>query len=277
MRIRTAYQLIDHGVNAMTLSREKVKSNDPFSVVLQDCSALEWDRRVDLAALYRLACIYGWTDNTATHFSARLSDDPNHFLLNAFDMLFEEITASNLTKFNFDGTMSTADRVKNEAGFVIHSSVLEARPDINFVMHTHTRAGMAVSAMKCGLLPISQHACEIIETVSNHPYQDSTTVSNEGELLGRDLGKNYCMLLENHGFLIVGRTAAEVFWYHYKLEMSCKIQVDVMHATDDYIEISPEARKPLREWGNPENGPHGEVEWPAMLRMLGRKHPDYKT
>jgi len=252
-------------------------SGDPFSVVLSDCSETEWDRRVDLAALYRLAVIYGWTDTTATHFSARLPDDPEHFLLNSFDLLFDEITASNLSKFNFDGTMVTEDRMKNEAGFIIHSSVLNARPDINFVMHTHTRAGMAVSAMKCGLLPVSQHACEILGTIATHPYQDSTAVENEGELLGCDLGDNYCMLLENHGFLVVGRTAAEVFWYHYMLEMSAKIQIDVMHATDDYIEVSPQAAKPLMDWGMPVNGPHGEHQWPAMLRMLERRHPDYRT
>lgn len=249
----------------------------PFSVVLSDCSEVEWNTRVELAGLYRLAVHYGWTDGTATHFSARIPGDPDHFLLNSFDLMFDEITASNLSKFTWDGEMVTEGRVKNEAGFVIHSNILKARPDVNFVMHTHTRAGMAVSAMADGLLPLSQHACEVLGTLSSHPYQAATVAEDEGELLGRDLGDNYLMLLNNHGILAVGRTAAEVFWYHYMLEMSCKIQIDVLHATDRTIEISPSAAKPLMDYGRPDNGPHGEYQWPALMRLLDRKYPDYRT
>jgi ribulose-5-phosphate 4-epimerase/fuculose-1-phosphate aldolase len=260
----------------MSAPQINMGSDDPFTVVLSDCSPEEWNTRVDLAALYHLACIYGWTDLTATHFSARIPGDPDHFILNSFDLLFDEITASNLCKFTFGGDLLTEGRVKNEAGYIIHSNVLKARPDVNFVMHTHTRAGMAVSAMEGGLRPLSQHAGEVLGTISSHPYQDSTVVENEGELLGRDLGENYLMLLENHGILAVGRTAAEVFWYHYMLEMACKIQIDVLHATDKGIEISPEACAPLIEYGKPESGLKGENQWPALIRMLDRKHPEFR-
>lgn len=260
----------------MSTQQKHIGDDDPFSVVLSDCSPAEWNVRVDLAALYRLAFHYGWTDTTATHFSARIPDDPDHFILNSFDLLFDEITASNLCKFTYGGELKTEGRIKNEAGYIIHSNVLKARPDINFVMHTHTRAGMAVSAMKGGLRPLSQHAGEILGTISSHPYQDSTAVENEGELLGRDLGDNYLMLLENHGILAVGRTAAEVFWLHYMLEMACKIQIDVLHATDEVIEITPEALAPLVAYGKPDGGLKGEHQWPALIRMLDRTQPGFR-
>lgn len=277
--IVSGYTLLFHNsgrVSIMNTPQKHIESDDPFSVVLSDCSPAEWDARTDLAALYRLAVSYGWTDTTATHFSARIPDNPDHFILNSFDLLFEEITASNLCKFTFDGEMVTEGRVKNDAGYVIHSSVLKARPDIKFVMHTHTRAGIAVSAMEGGLRPLSQHAGELLGTISSHPFQDATSVANEGELLGSDLGDNFLMLLENHGILAVGRTAAEVFWYHYMLEMACKIQIDVLHATDKTIEIAPEACAPLIEYGNPESGLKGENQWPALIRMLDRKQPDFR-
>ncbi len=262
----------------MSNAMARTASNDPFSVVLSDCSEQEWDTRVELAALYRLAHHYGWTDGTATHFSARIPDDPDHFLLNSFDLLFDEITASNLSKFNWDGEMVNEGdgRVKNNAGFLIHSSALKARPDVNFFMHTHTRAGMAVSAMKGGLRPLSQHACEILGTISHHPYQDVTAAEDECELLAKDLGDNFLLMLENHGVLAAGRTAAEVFWYHYMFEAACKIQIDILHATDDVIEISPEAAKPLMDWGKPEAGLHGDYQWPALMRLVERKYPDFR-
>ncbi len=260
----------------MSTSQRHMGSDDPSLVVLSDCSSTEWGARTDLAALYRLAFHYGWTDTTVTHFSARIPNDPDHFILNSSDLMFDEITASNLCKFTFDGELLTGGRIKNEAGYVIHSSVLKARSDVNFVMHTHTRAGMAVSAMEGGLRPLSQHAGEVLDTISSHPYQDSTAVENEGKLLGDDLGDNFLMLLENHGILAVGRTAAEVFWYHYTLEMACKIQIDVLHAGNKGIEISPDALKPLVEYGKPENGLKGENQWPALIRMLNRKCPDFQ-
>ena len=130
--------------------------------------------------------------------------------------------------------------------------------------------------MPGGLQALTQHAASVMGSLSTHPYLDSTAVADEGELLARDLGNNYAMLLENHGLLTVGRTAAEAFFYHYNLEMACKMQVDILSCSDNPIEITPEARVPLMEWGSHENGPHGEREWPALLRMLDRKHPDYR-
>lgn len=237
--------------------------------------------RQDLAALYRLAHHYGWTDLTSTHISARLPDDPDHYLLNSHDLMFDEITASNLTRMSFDGRAVDdapgSGRIVNEAGHIIHSGILNARADVNFVIHSHTRAGVAVSAMPEGLLPLSQHAGFVLGTLSSHPYQDSTAVADEGALLARDLGGNFAMLLQNHGLLVVGRTAAEAFIYHYYLEMACKIQVDILGATDTPIHITDEAMTALHDWGSPDHGPHGNVQWPSLTRLLDRTVPEYRS
>jgi len=237
--------------------------------------------RQDLAALYRLAHHYGWTDLTSTHISARLPDDPQHYLLNSHDLMFDEITASNLTRMSFERGEAVDNRpesgkVINLAGHVIHSNVLKARPEINYVIHSHTRAGIAVSAMPEGLLPLSQHAGFVLGTLASHPYQDSTAVEDEGAVLARDLGDKFAMLLQNHGLLVVGRTAAEAFIYHYYLEMACKVQVDILGATDDPVRIEPEAMAALDDWGSPAKGPHGAFQWNALLRMLERTVPDFR-
>ena len=237
--------------------------------------------RQELAALYRLAHHYGWTDLTSTHISARLPEDPGHYLLNSHDLMFDEITASALTRMSYDGCAVDdtpgSGRIINLAGHIIHSGILTARQDVNFVIHSHTRAGLAVSAMPGGLLPLSQHAGFVLGTLSSHPYQDSTAVADEGALLASDLGANFAMLLQNHGLLVVGRTAAEAFIYHYYLEMACKIQVDILGATDKPIEITEQAMAALHDWGAPKNGPHGEVQWPALMRMLDRAVPEFRT
>ena len=176
-----------------------------------------------------------------------------------------------------DGSCDNNDKTLNLAGHIIHSSVLNARSDINFVIHSHTRAGIAVSAMSGGLRPLSQHAGFVLGTLSSHPYQDSTAAQDEGMLLARDLGNNFAMLLENHGLLTVGRTAAEAFIYHYYLEMACKIQVDILSSSRQPIYITEDAMTPLHDWGDPENGPHGDVPWQALIRLLDRKYPDYRN
>lgn len=235
----------------------------------------EQEARQQLAALYRMCHLYGWTDLTSTHISTRIPGRDDAYLMNAHDQLFQEITASSLCEISFDGRMLSQGWVLNQAGHEIHSVVLQGRPEVNFVLHTHTRAGIAVSAMPQGLLPISQHTGFVLGTLATHPFQDSTVVADEAAALAKDLGQNYAMLLQNHGLLTLGRTAAEVFMYHYHLEAACKIQVDVLAATDNPILIEPMAMSQLSQWGDPENGPHGGQVWPALLRRLAREHPDY--
>lgn len=232
--------------------------------------------RRELAALYRVFDHFGWTDLTSTHISARLPDDPEHYLLNSYDWLFGEITASRLCKVSFNGEMVERGRTMNVAGHLIHSGILAARPDIHFVAHSHTRAGIAVSCLPEGLLPLSQQAGVVLGTLAVHRYQDSTAVADEVAVMARDLGGNYCMLLRNHGLLTVGRNAAEVFLYHYYLEAACRIQVDTLAMTREPVTITPEALAPLLAWGDPANGPKGALQWAAMLRLLERTAPDYR-
>jgi ribulose-5-phosphate 4-epimerase/fuculose-1-phosphate aldolase len=242
-------------------------------------TAEERHARVQLAALYRAFVHYGWTDLLDTHISARVPGAAGEYLINPYDLLFEEITASSLLKVDFSGRVLAGDGPLNVAGQLIHSTVLKARPEINFVLHSHTRTGIAVSAMACGLLPATQHACGLLGTLAYHDYRDVTAVPDEGPSLVRDLGGNYLMILRNHGLLACGRTAAEAFLYHYFLDVACKMQVDMMGAGTELVVPPASAVSSIKEWGAPRaEGPHrGEREWKAIMRKLDREQPDYRN
>jgi ribulose-5-phosphate 4-epimerase/fuculose-1-phosphate aldolase len=187
-----------------------------------DVTPEEWQTRVDLAACYRLVDFYGMSDMIGTHISARVPGEPDAFLLNPYGMLFEEITASSLIKVNFDGEQLTKDTEYSviPAGFTIHSAVLEARKDVFCALHTHTRAGMGVSTMECGLLPLTQHSMRFHECISYHDYEGVATNLDERERLQRDLGENDAMILRNHGLLTCSRTIADAFNLMFRLEKS---------------------------------------------------------
>src|SRR5262245_49229674 len=203
----------------------------------------EWQMRVDLAAAYQLAAIYRWTDLIYTHFSARVPGTED-FLINPYGMLFEEVTASNLVKIDQDGKIldDPLDMGVNEAGFVIHSCMHRARPEINCVIHTHTRAGVAVSAMKCGLLAISQHAMMIQADTAYHDYEGIALYMEEQERMARDLGKTAkAMILRNHGLLALGKTVREAFEVMYYLDCACQIQIDACSAGMHKVQIMYDA------------------------------------
>ena len=240
------------------------------------CSPEERQRRIDLAALYRLFVHYGWTDLIYTHISARVPGEEGHYLINPYGLLFDEIRASDLIKVDYNGNVIAGDYPFNEAGHLIHTAVLKARPDVEFVLHSHTRAGMAVSAMPEGLQPLTQHAGLILSQVSYHDFQDVTTAEDECHLLARDLGDKNLMIMRNHGLLACGRTAGEAFTFHYFLEMSCKVQVDILGATDKPVILAPSAVESLTRHNEEDSEPRGEDVWTAMIRMLDRKDPSYK-
>ena len=240
-------------------------------------SEAEWQARVDLAALYRLFVKYGWTDLIYTHIAARVPGEDNAYLINPYGLFFDEITASSLVKVDFDGNvLDPVGGEYNMAGHLIHSAVLKARPEINFTLHTHTRAGAAVSAMQCGLLPLSQHSNIILDQIAYHDYAQVTSDEEECERLGRDLGDKYLMVMRNHGNLACGRTAAEAFHFLYYLEMSCKIQVDVLASGKDYIVPYDAALASLAHFGAPGDEPKGGRAWPGLLRALDRADPSYR-
>lgn len=243
-------------------------------------SSEEWELRVDLAACYRAFVHYGWTDLIFTHLSARLPDAPDQYLINPYGLLFQEITPGSLIKVDFDGNVIAGDYPFNDAGHAIHSAVLKARPDINVVLHSHTRAGMAVSCMAGGLLPLTQQANEIMDQVTYHEYDLATNNQEECDKLGRDLGDRYLMIMHNHGLLSVGRTVGEAFYFLYMLENACKVQVDVLASGTGHIIPGESARKHLLEESAIDpNGPFDAVtrSWAAVRRMIERANPELSS
>lgn len=237
----------------------------------------EWQVRCDLAACYRVFVKYGWTDLIYTHISARHPTLSGHYLINPYGLLFDEITASNLIVVDFDGNLVRGDYPYNEAGHAIHSAVLKARSDANWVLHTHTRAGMAVSCMNGGLLPLTQQAMIVHGHVSYHSYDLQTNGSEECDRLAADLGpKNNAMVLLNHGLLTCAPTPGEAFVLLYTLESACKVQVDVMASRAEMILPNQSIVDQLAELGEP-GRMNGVREWQAMIRWLDRDQPQYRT
>jgi ribulose-5-phosphate 4-epimerase/fuculose-1-phosphate aldolase len=248
--------------------------------VKERVSKEEWSLRVDLAAAYQLAAIFKWTDLIYTHFSARLAGH-GEFLINPYGLMFEEITASNLIKIDHDG--KTIDDPLglgyNEAGFVIHGCVHEARPEAACVIHTHTRAGVAVSAMKCGLLPISQHAMRVQRQVTYHDYEGVALDMGERKRMAADLGKtSKTMILRNHGLLTLGESVREAFELMYYLDCACQIQVDAMAGgMDNVIQMSKAAGDAAAKQLERPGRPAKHKDWPALLRLLERKGSNYAS
>jgi ribulose-5-phosphate 4-epimerase/fuculose-1-phosphate aldolase len=239
--------------------------------------------RVDLAAAYRLVQHFGWSDLLATHLSARVPGPDHHFLINGFGLMFDEITASNLIKVDTDGNkLSESEYDINPAGFVIHSAVHMARPEVACVIHTHTQAGTSVASQKNGLLPITQHALAVIAQTGYHAYEGIATDLDERERVARDLADNNVLILRNHGLLTVGRTAGEAFMWMYRAERACRMQVAFQQTGAELMRIPEHVQKVTIERNKFNNSPQGyrpigKREWPALLRLLDRVSPGYKT
>ncbi|HWA63524.1 MAG TPA: class II aldolase/adducin family protein, partial [Caulobacteraceae bacterium] len=203
----------------------------------------EWKARVDLAALYRLVALYGWDDMIYTHISARIPGTDHNFLINPYGMFFDEITASSLVKIDLEGKiLQETPYFINPAGFTIHSAVHASREDAHYVMHLHSDQGVAVSAQKEGLLPLSQHALIVLPKLAYHDYEGIALNLDERERLVADLGPTASlMLLRNHGTLSLGKTAADCWTGMFYLERACKQQVMALSAGRDNVLIAPEA------------------------------------
>ena len=245
-------------------------------------SAEEWQVRVDLAACYRLVAMYGWDDIVFTHISARVPgphhNDPHHFLINPYGMMFEEITASSLVKVDEQCNKVLASPYPvNPAGFVIHSAIHAAREDITCVLHSHTAAGVAVSAQVGGLLPISQQATVALASLGYHNYEGIALLAAEKPRLVHDLGMNTSLILRNHGLLTVGNTIADAFLYMYNLQRSCEIQVLAQSGGSELIPVHPAILAGVAS--NIDlvlKGMGGDLAWPGLLRRLDRVNPGYR-
>ncbi|GAA5236032.1 class II aldolase/adducin family protein [Verticiella sediminum] len=241
-------------------------------------SPAEWQTRVDLAACYRLVEMVGMADMVNSHISARIPDT-EHFLINPYGWLFDEITASSLVKIDLDGNIvgrARDDLGINPAGFVVHSAVHAARPDVGCVIHTHTRAGCAVASLKCGLLPISQKAMRFYGHIGYHPYESVVVNLDERKRLAEHLGDKEAMILLNHGLLTANRTIQEGFNTHLALNRACEFQVDAMACGTELVIPSDEVKERTAHLFRPETRrPYGILEWPALLRLLERRNPGY--
>ncbi len=238
----------------------------------------EWQARVDLAAAYRLVAHYHWDDLVFTHISMRVPGPDHHFLINPYGMLFEEITASSLVKVDLDGNkVMESPHPVNPAGFTIHSAVHAAREDALCVMHTHTLNGVAVSAQREGLRPISQQSLFVLAALGYHDYEGVALNPDEKPRLVADLGGNAFLMLRNHGLLTVGPNVAEAFLAMYIFEAACAIQVRAMAGGGELIPIP----KPLVDGIKAQaaavtRGMGGGLVWPGLLRKLDRLDPSFR-
>ncbi len=258
--------------------------NQPAESLRQVVSAEEWRARVDLAACYRLVAMYGWSDLIFTHISAKVPAPAGeeHFLINPYGMMYEEMTASSLVLIDGHGqVLRPSPYPINRAGFVIHSTVHAARPEAGCVLHTHTRAGVAVSAQRGGLLPISQQASLILPRLSYLSYEGLAVNDDERASLTADLGpSNVFLMLRNHGLLTLGRSVAEAFLSMYFLETACQIQISAQ-AGGELLPIEPKVLAgvgaTMKVMEQSAERATSALAWPALLRRLDRLNPGYEA
>jgi ribulose-5-phosphate 4-epimerase/fuculose-1-phosphate aldolase len=246
------------------------------------CSDAEWRVRVDLAACYRLIELYGMSDMMANHVSARVPGEKDAFLINAYGMLYEEITASSLIKIDHDGTILSKpgfgglDYGINKAGYVLHSAVHAARPDVDCVIHVHSCATMAVSTLECGLLPVTQTAMRFLK-IGYHDYRGVILDPDEQKSLIDDLRGGEALILRNHGALVVGKTIAEAFNWVHRLELACRSQLAAMACNVKLNAVPPQVvEETWRNYQPQTRRAYGVMEWPALLRKLDRIDPGYR-
>ncbi|QPC99549.1 class II aldolase/adducin family protein [Qipengyuania soli] len=259
----------------------ETKSANDDSHIRGAVSAEEWQVRVDLAAAYRLVALYGWDDLIFTHLSARVPGPEHHFLINPYDMMFEEITASSLVKIDTDGqpVLPTAHPV-NPAGFTIHSALHMNCEDAHAVMHLHTPDGQAVSAMSEGLMEHTQTGMIARHDIAYHDYEGIATDLEERERLVEDMGDKHAMILRNHGTLAIGKTVAQCFLRLYFIERACTAQVRMLSAGRKNLNNPPqgtpekvESQTPAAGMGMVADG----LAWPALLRKLDRIDPSFRN
>lgn len=241
-------------------------------------SPQEWKLRCDLAACYRLIAHFGWTDLIFTHITARMPGDEHRFLINPYGLAFDEVTASSLIMVDAMGNkLNDSEFSVNRAGFVIHSAIHDIRHDVQCVLHTHTRAGVAVSAQKCGVLPISQQSTFVLSSLAYHNYEGVAVRDDEKARLQADLGDSTFLMLRNHGLLTTGKTVPEAFLAMYLFETTCQIQL-AAQAGGELISVDPLIIEGVEKVSKVQTENQGAAfVWPAMLRKLERLDSTYRT
>jgi ribulose-5-phosphate 4-epimerase/fuculose-1-phosphate aldolase len=244
----------------------------------QKCAGDEWRMRMDLAACYRLADLFGFSDIVWGHITARVPGS-DHFLINRFGLRFDEVTASNLVTLDFDGRVvdpgnADSEEAVNLTGFIIHSAIHAARPDVHCVMHSHPEGGLALSVLKDGLRPMIQDAMPLYRQTSYHDYTGLAMDAAERERLVNSLGNSKAMILRNHGLLTCGASVAEAFMNMYYLERACRVQMQVLASGQEFNQVPPPlVEQAARQY---EQFPYGKYEWPALLRLADEKSPGFR-
>ncbi|RZL61474.1 MAG: class II aldolase/adducin family protein [Variovorax sp.] len=248
------------------------------SEVQQLVSAEEWQLRVDLAACYRLVALHGWSDLVFTHISARVPGPEHHFLINPYGLMFDEITASSLVKVDQAcNKIIDSPYPVNPAGFVIHSAIHAAREDIQCVLHTHTRAGIAVSAQKGGVLPISQQSTFVLASLAYHDYEGVAFRDDEKPRLQADMGGANFLMLRNHGLLTCGKTIADAFLAMYTFEATCQIQIAAQSGGGELTHVDPRIVEGVGQAMKVQTGGlGGSFVWPSLIRKLDRLDDSYR-
>lgn len=251
----------------------------PSSGIHAGCSPEEWAIRVDLAAAYRLVAHFHWDDLVFTHITARVPGHDHHFLINPYGMMFEEIQASSLVKINLRGEkVEESPWPINPAGFTIHSAIHGARSDVQCVLHTHTLNGVAVSAQKNGVLPLSQQSIFVLQSLAYHDYEGVALREDEKPRLVRDLGGKSHLMLRNHGLLTCGRSVSEAFLLMYTFESTCAIQIRAQSGGGELTPIHPAIIDTAMEQARAVSNGMGpdKLVWPGLLRRLDRLDPSYR-
>jgi ribulose-5-phosphate 4-epimerase/fuculose-1-phosphate aldolase len=259
--------------------------NDSLARLLQqrkhqvkaEASVAEWQARVELAACYRLIAHFKMTDWIYNHISVRVPGSHEHYLINPFGLLYEEITASNLVKVDVEGKLVEDVALEvNPAAFVIHGAIHAARPDVACVLHTHTRAGVGVAAQSHGLLPISQHAFKVYDRIAYHDFEGIALDTAEQERLVADIGTKDVVILRNHGLLTMGQSVRQAFELMFYLERACEIQIAAQAGGSDVIRPSAEVcQRTCAQFAGDDSFVQGR-DWQALLRLLDRMDPSYK-
>ena len=255
-----------------------VQSVSKRTPVREQVSDAEWAKRVDLAACYRLLDLYGMSEMSANHVSTRVPDEENTFLINPHGLLYEQMHASCFIKLDLAGNVvfNPTEYDINKAGYVVHSCIHAARHDVDCVIHTHTIAGMAVSAMECGLLPIAQTSMRFAR-IAYHDYEGVALKLEEQKRLVRDLDQHEGMVLRNHGLLTAGASIAEAFNSMFRLERACQVQVAAL-SCNTKLKLPPQdiVDESWRLYQPGVRRRFGILEWPALLKKLDRIDPSYR-
>ena len=258
----------------------RAEQKRPSSPPRIDCSPEEWEARVDLACAYRLFAHLGWHSLVYNHITLRVPGPEKHFLINPFGLMFQEVTASNLIKVDIEGNkLSPSPWDVWEAGYVVHSSVHRVREDVTCVMHTHTEAGVTVSCLKEGLIPLDMSACMYTGRIAYHDLEGITTNREECQRIAGDLGDKYIMILRNHGLLTCGSTIANAFQEMYQLEQACKVQLRAQSSGAE-LNLPPAAiAEHVRNQGDPGKsnsmGHQNQLQWRAMRRWMEKLDPSF--